>query len=84
MQLMDFIMNLFRRSQTYTKPSKSTEGKVQRKRSEQRTDDDLYLNTLEDQILKSLNIKRENNETYDSKGKSSSNKTPQARVGRKL
>lgn len=83
-QLMDFILNLFRRSQTGPKSSKSTEGKVLRKKSEQRTDDDIYLNTLEDQILKSLNIKRENNEAYDSKGKSQFNKTPQARAGRKL
>ena len=59
---MEFILSLFRRTQTGTRVTKQVEGKGLRKRSENRNDDDLYLNTLEDQILKSLNIKRDPNE----------------------
>ena len=83
---MEFILNLFRRAQTVTRiPKQQPDGKVSRKKSEQRNDDDVYLNTLEDQILKSLNIKRENNDlnTFDSKI-GFSQKTPIPRVSRKI
>ena len=85
-QLMEFILSLFRRTQSGTRVTKQVESKGLRKRSENRNEDDLYLNTLEDQILKSLNIKRDPNDhqsAYDSKGKSNQ-KTPQARASRKL
>ena len=77
-QLMDFILSLFKRTQSNLRIGKQADLKGPRKKSENKNEEDVYLNTLEDQILKSLNIKRdlnENQSAYDSKGKGN-NKTP--------